>query len=199
MSAKNAERIERYLGEQNLTLISSIEANNSDICCIDIDEDYILLYLDLFKTEFEHMQMIDGAIEAASLPAVIVGGILLGLTLLICCSCGDKTQSHEFRLGELQSKMSEESLRKMKAGLVEMLVQEHEREMKEKSSKEPEVQLMTITKDVIVEETESSSSEEDTESEGNITRPEPAQSQIIYIPPALQAQQFDPTAVARFE
>ena len=30
--------------------------------------------------------------------------LVLGLTLLTCCSCGDKTQSHEYRLDQLQGK-----------------------------------------------------------------------------------------------
>ena len=195
MIVTNEERIRHKLRDQNLTFISTIEANNTD-STIDMNEDDFQFFMDQFKREFETLQTIDGLIEAACLPAVIVGGILLGLTLLICCSCGDKTQSHEYRLDQLQSKVSEENLKKMKAELVEMLVQEHQKEIEEKAAKEPEMAVMTkpVMEEVIEEE---SSEEEDTETEEEVTKPGSAQPQVIYIPPAIQPQPFDPTAVAR--
>ena len=61
------------MSQQNITFISSIETNRSDF-----DEDEFQLYMDYFKREFEQMQTIDGWIEASCLPAVIVGGIILG-------------------------------------------------------------------------------------------------------------------------
>ena len=174
---------------QNLTFISTIEANNTDEV-IDMDEDDFQFFMDEFKREFETLHEVADSIEAFCLPALIVGAILLGLTLLTCCSCGDKTQSHEFRLGQLQTKVSEESLRKMKAELVEMLVREHQKEMEERAAKEPEMAVMTkpVMEEVIQEE----SSDEEEEEEEEVIKP-----QVIYIPPALQPQPFDPTAVAR--
>ena len=181
----NDESITDKLRDQNLTFISTIEANNTDEV-IDMDEDDFQFFMDQFKREFETLHEISDSIEVFCLPALIVGAILLGLTLLTCCSCGDKTQSHEFRLGQLQTRVSEESLRKMKAELVEMLVREHQKEMEERAAQEPEMAVMT--KPVMEEVIEEESSEEEEE----VIKP-----QVIFIPPALQPQPFDPTAVAR--
>ena len=123
--------------------------------------------------------------------------LVLGLTLLTCCSCGDKTQSHEFRLAELQTKVSEESLRKMKAELVSMLVKEHQTMMKlAEMDKEAEesLEVAMMTKPVVEEVKKEEESSDDTEEEEeDVTKPP----QVIYIPPALQPLPFDPTALAR--
>ena len=186
---KNDDDIRIKLKDQNLTFISTIEANNTDEV-IDMDEDDFQFFMGQFKREFETLHEISDSIEAFCLPAVIVGAILLGLTLLTCCSCGDKTQSHEFRLGQLQTRVSEESLRKMKAELVEMLVQEHQKEMEERAAKEPEMAVMT--KEPVMEKVIEEESSEEEAAEEEVNKP-----QVIYIPPALQPQPFDPTAVAR--
>ena len=60
--------------QPNITFISSLETNRSS----DFDEDDFQFYIEHFKREFEQMQTIDSWIEASCLPAVIVGGIILG-------------------------------------------------------------------------------------------------------------------------
>ena len=86
----------------------------------------------------------------------------------------------------------------MKAELVQMLVNEHKIEVK-RAENETEEQLAMMTKPVMEEvnkesseDTESESEEEDVTKSGSAQPP-----QVIFIPPALQPQPFDPTAVAR--
>ena len=84
----------------------------------------------------------------------------------------------------------------MKAELVQMLVNEHLMEVK-RADTETEDQLAMMTKPVM-EEVNKEEDSEDTESEEDVTKPGSVQpAQVIYIPPALQPQPFDPTAVAR--
>ena len=89
----------------------------------------------------------------------------------------------------------------MKAELVQMLVNEHLTEVKKaETENEEEDQLAMMTKPVMEEVNKEEESSEDTESEEeeDVTKPGSAQpAQVIYIPPALQPQPFDPTAVAR--
>ena len=97
--------------------------------------------------------------------------------------------SHDARLAVLQEKLSDETLRRLKAELVELLVREHENTVaraQETGDKAAMVHQAEESKDGVMETLERT--EEDTRS----------QAHIIYIPPQqLADQRFDPRAVAR--
>ena len=97
--------------------------------------------------------------------------------------------SHDARLAVLQEKLSDETLRRLKAELVELLVREHENTVAraQQGDKAAMVHQAEESKDGGME-TQERTEEEDTRS----------QAHIIYIPPQqLADQRFDPRAVAR--
>ena len=104
--------------------------------------------------------------------------------------------SHEVRLAVLQEKLSDETLRRLKTELVELLVREHEDTVaraQETGDKAAMVHLAGESEDGVME-TQGRMEEEEQEEEED-TR---SQAHIIYIPPQqLADQRFDPRAVAR--
>ena len=105
----------------------------------------------------------------------------------------DRGDSHEVRLAVLQEKLSDETLRRLKAELVELLVREHENTVaraQETGDKAAMVHQAGESEDGAME-TQGRMEEEQEED----TR---SQAHIIYIPPQqLADQRFDPRAVAR--
>ena len=101
--------------------------------------------------------------------------------------------SHEVRLAVLQEKLSDETLRRLKAELVELLVRDHEDTVaraQETGDKAAMVHQAGESEDGVME-TQGRMKEEEEED----TR---SQAHIIYIPPQqLADQRFDPRAVAR--
>ena len=101
--------------------------------------------------------------------------------------------SHDARLAVLQEKLSDETLRRLKAELVELLVREHENtvaraQQGDKAAMVHQAEESTDGVKETQERTEEEEEEEDTRS----------QAHIIYIPPQqLADQRFDPRAVAR--
>ena len=100
--------------------------------------------------------------------------------------------SHEVRLAVLQEKLSDETLRRLKTELVELLVREHENTVaraQETGDKAAMVHQAEESEDGVMETLgRMEEEEEDTRS----------QAHIIYIPPQqLADQRFDPRAVAR--
>ena len=96
------------------------------------------------------------------------------------------------RLAVLQEKLSDETLRRLKAELVELLVREHENTVaraQETGDKAAMVHQAGESEDGVMEtQGRMEEEEEDTRS----------QAHIIYIPPQqLADQRFDPRAVAR--
>ena len=101
----------------------------------------------------------------------------------------DRGDSHDARLAVLQEKLSDETLRRLKAELVELLVREHENTVAraQQGDKAAMVHQAEESTDGVME-TQERTEEEDTRS----------QAHIIYIPPQqLADQRFDPRAVAR--
>ena len=97
--------------------------------------------------------------------------------------------SHDARLAVLEEKLSDETLRRLKAELVELLVREHENTVAraQQGDKAAMVHQAEESTDGVME-TQERTEEEDTRS----------QAHIIYIPPQqLADQRFDPRAVAR--
>ena len=107
----------------------------------------------------------------------------------------DRGDSHEVRLAVLQEKLSDETLRRLKTELVELLVREHENTVaraQETGDKAAMVHQGESADGVM--ETQGRMEEEEQEEEED-TR---SQAHIIYIPPQqLADQRFDPRAVAR--
>ena len=101
--------------------------------------------------------------------------------------------SHDARLAVLEEKLSDETLRRLKAELVELLVREHENtvaraQQGDKAAMVHQAEESTDGVKETQERTEVEEEEEDTRS----------QAHIIYIPPQqLADQRFDPRAVAR--
>ena len=103
----------------------------------------------------------------------------------------DRGDSHDARLAVLQEKLSDETLRRLKAELVELLVREHENTVAraQQGDKAAMVHQAEESTDGVIE------TQERTEEEEEDTR---SQAHIIYIPPQqLADQRFDPRAVAR--
>ena len=101
--------------------------------------------------------------------------------------------SHDARLAVLQEKLSDETLRRLKAELVELLVREHENTVAraQQGDKAAMVHQAEESTDGVMETQERTDEEEEEED----TR---SQAHIIYIPPQqLADQRFDPRAVAR--
>ena len=102
--------------------------------------------------------------------------------------------SHDARLAVLQEKLSDETLRRLKAELVELLVREHENTVaraQETGDKAAMVHQAEESTEWVMETQERTDEEEEEED----TR---SQAHIIYIPPQqLADQRFDPRAVAR--
>ena len=99
--------------------------------------------------------------------------------------------SHDARLAVLQEKLSDETLRRLKAELVELLVREHENTVAraQQGDKAAMVHQAEESTEWVME------TQEKTEEEEEDTR---SQAHIIYIPPQqLADQRFDPRAVAR--
>ena len=104
----------------------------------------------------------------------------------------DRGDSHDARLAVLQEKLSDETLRRLKAELVELLVREHENTVAraQQGDKAAMVHQAEESKDGVMETQERTEEEEEED-----TR---SQAHIIYIPPQqLADQRFDPRAVAR--
>ena len=104
----------------------------------------------------------------------------------------DRGDSHDARLAVLQEKLSDETLRRLKAELVELLVREHENTVAraQQGDKAAMVHQAEESKDGVMETQERTDEEEEED-----TR---SQAHIIYIPPQqLADQRFDPRAVAR--
>ena len=100
--------------------------------------------------------------------------------------------SHDARLAVLEEKLSDETLRRLKAELVELLVREHENTVAraQQGDKAAMVHQAEESKDGVMETQERMEEEEEED-----TR---SQAHIIYIPPQqLADQRFDPRAVAR--
>ena len=103
----------------------------------------------------------------------------------------DRGDSHDARLAVLQEKLSDETLRRLKAELVELLVREHENTVAraQQGDKAAMVHQAEESTEWVME------TQEKTEEEEEDTR---SQAHIIYIPPQqLADQRFDPRAVAR--
>ena len=106
----------------------------------------------------------------------------------------DRGDSHDARLAVLQEKLSDETLRRLKAELVELLVREHENTVAraQQGDKAAMVHQAEESTDGVME-TQEKTEEEEVEEED--TR---SQAHVIYIPPQqLADQRFDPRAVAR--
>ena len=100
--------------------------------------------------------------------------------------------SHDARLAVLEEKLSDETLRRLKAELVELLVREHENTVAraQQGDKAAMVHQAEESTDGVMETQERTEEEEEED-----TR---SQAHIIYIPPQqLADQRFDPRAVAR--
>ena len=99
--------------------------------------------------------------------------------------------SHDARLAVLQEKLSDETLRRLKAELVELLVREHENSVAraQQGDKAAMVHQAEESKDGVMETQERTEEEEEEDD---------SKAHIIYIPPQqLADQRFDPRAVAR--
>ena len=106
----------------------------------------------------------------------------------------DRGDSHDARLAVLEEKLSDETLRRLKAELVELLVREHENTVAraQQGDKAAMVHQAEESKDGVMVTQERTEEEEEEEED---TR---SQAHIIYIPPQqLADQRFDPRAVAR--
>ena len=104
----------------------------------------------------------------------------------------DRGDSHDARLAVLHEKLSDETLRRLKAELVELLVREHENTVAraQQGDKAAMVHQAEESTDGVMETQERTEEEEEED-----TR---SQAHIIYIPPQqLADQRFDPRAVAR--
>ena len=104
----------------------------------------------------------------------------------------DRGDSHEVRLAVLQEKLSDETLRRLKTELVELLVREDENTVARAQE--------TGDKAAMVHQGESADGVMETQGRMEEEQEEDTRSQahIIYIPPQqLADQRFDPRAVAR--